>query len=201
MLNRVIYSGKVYYKIIDLGLLFDLSQYKLKKILKEQNIETTKLKGFGRSIFVLEENVSVIEVNGEITIVKTTIVDAPLEKKAVKNAEKAPANQTQVKKSEKKSEKNKDVVAKPASNTNEKEELTDIEKLQSEHELLIKNSKVYYVRLHKVQKEYIADEIIERHLGHGNKLLYTTLDDIEAIRLIVPELKTASETELQALTS
>ncbi|WHX62778.1 hypothetical protein [Peribacillus frigoritolerans] len=150
MINRVINKNEVYYKMADLADLFEVSVYKMKKIIKMQNIEKTKLEGFGRSVFVLEENVCKIEVNDEVTIVNTTI-DENIKKKAVKKAKKTPAKKTQIKKSEKKSEKKND-VEKPANETNEKVELTDTDKLQNELKGLITLGKQYVGEIYKCEK-------------------------------------------------
>lgn len=203
MINRVINKNGVYYKMIDLADLFEVSVYIMKKIIKKQNIETTRLEGFGRSVFVLEENVCKIEVNDKVTIVNTTI-EENIKKKAVKKAKKTPAKKTQVKKSEKKSEKKND-VENPADDTNEKVELTDDEKIQNELKALITSGKLYAVKFINEGQYPLAVEISAKHLGAGNLLKNATLCQIVQVRSLVAELKSEyaklNVEETQSLTS
>jgi hypothetical protein len=79
MINRVIYGGKVSYRVADLAELFEVTTYKMRKAVKNQQLGTI-LKAFGRCLFVLEENVGKIEINGELTIIET-IFEESIEKK------------------------------------------------------------------------------------------------------------------------
>src|SRR3954468_18507365 len=71
MINRTIFKGKVYYRVADLAELFDVSEYKMRKAIKDQKIKTKRLKGFGRCVFVLEENIATINVYGEVKVLET----------------------------------------------------------------------------------------------------------------------------------
>ena len=166
MLNRVIYDGKVYYKVTDLRFLFDLTQYKLRKILKEQSIEITKLKGFGRSLFVLEENVAKIEVNDEFTIIETKFEDS-IDKKTVKKTDETPAKKSQVKKSKKKS-KIKIDIKKTVGDKKIESNINQIKRAQSELETSIKIGKQYALIFIKAGKMPLANEICDKHLAKAN---------------------------------
>lgn len=76
MLNRLIYNNEVYYKVKDLTELFEVSEYKLKKIIDECEIKTTTLKGYGRTKYILEQNVSdIIFEDGSTMYMKTSVQD------------------------------------------------------------------------------------------------------------------------------
>lgn len=77
MINRLIYNSKVYYKVNDLKEVYDnkVSMYKIKKVIKEQEIKTTKLKGYGNSNWIEEADLCMIEVDGSITVMETKIKD------------------------------------------------------------------------------------------------------------------------------
>ena len=192
MLNRVIYGGRVYYKVNDLGELFELSSYKMKKTLTKQEIEATKLKGFGRTLFVLESDVSAIEINGEITIIKTEYKES-IDKKKVETADEVPSEETKNQKGEVKSETEKEVET--SVNNNDDLNTEKIEKLQNEHTNLVTLGKHYGRKFLEAGKIYIATKICEKHLGKGVLVQDTIPDDIEKLRLLIPELK-AAETEL-----
>ncbi|HFK1735238.1 TPA: hypothetical protein ACGXP5_004853 [Bacillus pacificus] len=197
MLNRVIYGGQVYYKVNDLGELFELSPYRIKKTLTKQDIETTKLKGFGRTLFVLEGNISAIEVNGEITIIKTEYKES-IQKKKVETADEVLTEETKNEKEEVKSETDKEVETSVNNNENTNApNIDEIEKLQREHANLVTLGKHYGRKFLEGGKMDIATEICEKHLGKGVLVQDTTPDDIEKVRLLIPELKIkAAETEL-----
>ncbi|MFD6211248.1 hypothetical protein [Peribacillus sp. NPDC060253] len=182
MLNRVIFSEKVYYKIADLGFLFGLSPYKMKKVLKEQNIETTKLKGFGRSVFVLEDNVSAIEVDGKITIVKTTI-DEKIKEKTVK---KPTAKKAKTKKSFKK----KNEVKELPNDSAEKVESVNEQnpELQKEFDELLEKGMVIGRKFYMANEMDIVNAIEARH---NLDLKTVTLDDIEKMRPLIADLEKA----------
>ncbi|MFK4423960.1 hypothetical protein [Bacillus sp. RC51] len=173
MLTRIIYNGKVYYKVGDLRDLFELSPYKMKKILEKQNIKTAKLNGFGRTLFILQENASKIEVNNEITIFKTVFFTSQ-KKQTVKNSD-----ETAIENNEKISEVDNEIEL----------DTEQIEELQKEHAELVKLGKGYGAVFLRTNQFHIVDEICEKHLGVYIKFTETTLDDIEKVRLIVSELK------------
>lgn len=197
MLNRVIYGGQVYYKVNDLGELFELSSYKMKKTLTKQDIETTKLKGFGRTLFVLEGNVSAIEVNGEITIIKTEYKES-IQKKKVETAEEVPAEETKNEKEEVKSKTEKEVETTVNNNdTKTESNIEEIEELKREHANLVTLGKHYGRKFLEAGKMSIATEICEQHLGKGVLVQDTTLEDNKKLRVLIQELKVkAAETEL-----
>jgi hypothetical protein len=142
MLTRVIFKGEVFYRVVDLMELFDISPYKMKKAINDQKIPTTKLSGFGHVKFVKEEDVSAVEINGEITIIKT-----------VKKPTKA--------------------------------------ELKKERKGLMKKGALIYLKFHKAQKEHIADEIIEKHLGEGEIFKEAPVEKLNEIRATVAELEIA----------
>ncbi|MCR8744499.1 hypothetical protein [Romboutsia lituseburensis] len=84
MINRIIYSNKVYYKVKDLVEMYDnkFSLYKIKKVMKEQGIATTKLKGYGNALFIEETNIAMIEIDGAITVMETKFKDRKQELKS-----------------------------------------------------------------------------------------------------------------------
>ncbi|WHX92013.1 hypothetical protein [Peribacillus simplex] len=182
MLNRIIFSNKVYYKITDLEFLFGLSPYKMRKVLKEQNIETTTLDGFGRSKFVLEENVSAIEVDGKITIVKTTI-DEKIKEKTVK---KSTTKKTKAKKSSKKKNEVKELPndsAEKVESINEQ----DPERQKDFDELLEKGRAIGF-KFYQADKMNIVNAIGAKH---SIDLKTATLDDIERMKPYVADLEKA----------
>ncbi|QQU31681.1 hypothetical protein I6I41_00650 [Bacillus cereus] len=197
MLNRVIYGGQVYYKVNDVAVLFDLSQYKMKKTLSKQAIETTILKGFGRTSFILEKNVGKIEVGGEVTIIETKFEES-ITKEPVKKAEEVPAEETKNENGEVKSETEKEVETTVNNNDTKTESNTkEIEELQKEHARVMLKGKALGVKLHKAGKEDLLHEICDKHM-RGNKFIDATLDDIEEMRAAVLELENVvNEMELK----
>ncbi|WP_422123719.1 hypothetical protein DHX103_02600 [Planococcus sp. X10-3] len=89
MINRTIFGGQVFYRIADLAELFDVSAYKMRKAIKEQNIKTTRLPGFGRCVFVLEADISKINVYGEMKVLKTEFTAEPVKETKVVEIPKA----------------------------------------------------------------------------------------------------------------
>ncbi|MEH7668964.1 hypothetical protein V7419_19775 [Bacillus sp. JJ689] len=75
MMNRVIFEGETYYKVNDLKELYNVSMYKIKKAIKEQGIKTGKLEGFGRTLYILEAELNMLEIDGAITYMKTAVKD------------------------------------------------------------------------------------------------------------------------------
>jgi len=73
-LNKVIFSGKIYYKVNDLTLLFEgVSLYKIKKVINEMELETVKLKGFGTGNFILETDVNKLIINEQSVFLSTKV--------------------------------------------------------------------------------------------------------------------------------
>ncbi|WP_045518099.1 hypothetical protein [Neobacillus niacini] len=188
MINRVIYGGKVYYKVADLAELFDVSLYKMRKIVKAQNIGEN-LQGFGRAVFVMEENVAKIEVRNEVKILETKFTVDPVKK--VKTV-KTPV--IDVKKPTKKSaKKNVDnVVELRGKSKNEIVTIAnDILTLQNEHTQLLDKGKKLSQKIGLAGKLSLTNDIVDKHLGSGEDLFKAPVDKIEQIRLIIAELEIA----------
>ncbi|KUH46056.1 hypothetical protein M2E15_2920 [Bacillus mycoides] len=202
MLNRVIYEGQVYYKVNDVAVLFDLSQYKMKKTLEKQGIKKGKLAGFGRTLFILEKNVGKIEVGGEITIIETEFKES-MRKEAVKKADEVQAEETKNEKEEVKSETEKEKEVETTVNNNDIKTELDTEKIeepQEEHKRVIQKGRYLFVQFHKADKQDVGHEICNKHMGKNNKFLDGTLDDIEAMKDTVSELeKVAAEMKLDEI--
>lgn len=202
MLNRVIYGGQVYYKVNDVAVLFDLSQYKMKKTLSKQDIETTILKGFGRTSFILEKNVGKIEINNNdrVKITKTEVTGG-IEKVEVQKDEEVPAEETKNEKEEMKSETEKEVETTVNNNdTTTESDIEKIEELQEEHEHLKQKAKALGVKFHQAEEYNLLNKICEKHMGTGNKLLHATLEEIEQLRAGVSEIeKVAAEMRLDEI--
>ncbi|PFW95196.1 hypothetical protein [Bacillus pseudomycoides] len=75
MINRVIFNENTYYKVNDLQELYNVSMYKIKKAIKEQGIVIGTLKGFGRTLFILEAELNMLEIDGAVTYMKTAVKD------------------------------------------------------------------------------------------------------------------------------
>lgn len=187
MINRLIYGGKVYYKVADLAQLFDVSIYKMRNAIKAHEIGT-RLKGFGRAIFVLEENVAKIEINNEVKILKTEFTANPVkETKVVKEPV------IDVKKSKKDKKAKQEIAENKVESSEQKmgKNATpeSIEKIQEEHARLIEKSKYYSVKFFRKGKISIVHDIVEKHLGKGNNLLDSTPSDIVKVRFTVAEIE------------
>ncbi|MDR4170361.1 hypothetical protein [Bacillus nitratireducens] len=75
MINRVIFNENTYYKVNDLQELYNVSMYKIKKAIKEQGIVIGTLKGFGRTLYILEAELNMLEIDGAVTYMKTVVKD------------------------------------------------------------------------------------------------------------------------------
>lgn len=76
MLTRVIFSdGKVYYRVKDIKKHLGVSDYMLRKIINECEVETVKLEGFGNTSFIREEDISLLDINGGGIIMRTEYKD------------------------------------------------------------------------------------------------------------------------------
>ena len=76
MLTRIIYKdGNVYYRVRDLKEYFDLTDYKMRKIIKVSEVETVKLESFGNTSFIREEDISLLDINGGGIIMRTEYKD------------------------------------------------------------------------------------------------------------------------------
>ncbi len=97
MLNRVIFKNKVYYKVADLAELFSVSTYRMRKAIKTQKITAKPLKGFGRVLFVQEENVAKIVMNSQSKTLKTEFNENPVQETKTVETEKTPSKKTKSK--------------------------------------------------------------------------------------------------------
>ncbi|PFU40167.1 hypothetical protein COK86_20455 [Bacillus cereus] len=97
MLNRVIFKNKVYYKVADLAELFSVSTYRMRKAIKTQKITAKPLKGFGRVLFVQEENVAKIVMNNQAKTLKTEFNENPVQETKTIETEKTPSKKTKSK--------------------------------------------------------------------------------------------------------
>ncbi|MED3986316.1 hypothetical protein P4646_19995 [Peribacillus simplex] len=193
MIKQIIVNGKVHYKIGDLAEMYGVSPSVMKRILKEQNTETTTISGFGRMLFAVDKNVSV-EVKGDDTITKTfkEIIKERVAKKAAAKQKRAEKEQAKNEQTEK-----KNGVAEPISDNIEKGqsdiERERIEKLQQEHADVLKEGNMCGVKFHKAGKMLELTEIMDKHLGKGNIWKNTNVDDIEIMRPCLAELKSVIE--------
>ncbi|MED0826573.1 hypothetical protein [Bacillus pacificus] len=202
MLARIIIGKEVYYKVKDVAVLFDLSQYKMKKTIEKQDIETKTLGGFGRTLYILEENVGKIEINNndEIKITKTKVTGG-IEKVEVKTAEEVPAEETKNENGEVKFETEKEVETTVNNNdTTTESNNEEIGELQEEHERVMTRGKALNIKFHKAKKSNVVHEICDKHLGKGKRFIYATVDDIEAMKVIVSQLEVmAAEMKLDEI--
>lgn len=183
MINRVIYNGKVYYKVADLADLFEVSKYKMRNIIKTQDIGTT-LKGFGRAVFVMEENVAKIEVRNEVKILETRFTADPVKKTKTVKEPVIPVEKTAKRtKKAKKEKKRADVVEMAVKKVDEK--------LQREFEELMEKGRKLGTELYLANKMSVANTISDEHFGTGGDFLKARIDDIEKLRLIIPKLEDA----------
>ncbi|HDR7564771.1 TPA: hypothetical protein QCX51_001969 [Bacillus mycoides] len=97
MLNRVIFKNKVYYKVADLAELFSVSTYRMRKAIKTQKITAKPLKGFGRVLFVQEENVAKIVMNNQAKTLQTEFNENPVQETKTIETEKTPSKKTKSK--------------------------------------------------------------------------------------------------------
>ncbi|MEK4130191.1 hypothetical protein NYE67_10945 [Solibacillus sp. FSL W8-0474] len=186
MINRIIFEGQVFYKLADLAELFGVSVYKMKKATKTQDIQT-RLKGFGRVLFVLEENVCKIELNNEIKTLETKFTANPVKStKAVKPVVK----KTERKKTKAKVVKKGEVVEKVESSP--KQELSKETELRLEkYQQLYEKGTTLATKLAKVNELKLAHEICEQHLGKGKLFKQTGLGDVQKMELVVADFQAA----------
>lgn len=184
MINRVIFEGKVYYKVADLAELFDVSVYKMKKAIKAQDIET-RLKGFGRVLFVLEENVCKIELNNEIKILETDFTTNPVKETKIIEPAVKPAK---AKKPVKKGVKQK----KPQLTLVENKSLKQSD-LEIEYEKVKKAGQELALMFINAQQSDIAQDISYEHLGKNNNFIDAPIEDLEKMKLVVNDLQALSE--------
>ena len=75
MVTRLIHMGETFYRLKDVAEMRNVSVAKLRKIIKEQNIESVTIEGFGRTKWIKEQHVNEIEINNEIVYMRTEFKD------------------------------------------------------------------------------------------------------------------------------
>lgn len=83
-LTKIIYNGAIYIPLRELTKVFvEESLYTIKKSIKEQDIKTSTLEGFGRSLFILEDDINNLIVNGKSVLLSTKVTTLSDEAKMV----------------------------------------------------------------------------------------------------------------------
>lgn len=169
MLNRVIYKNKVYYKVADLAKLFKVSAYKMRKIVKAQDIGAPleKGSGFGRAVFVLEENVAKIVVNNQSKVLKTDFTKNPVQETITVEVEKAPSKKTKTKKQKKSAPKDKKVA----------EETVNMQAKPVENKEIVKTKKEQVVDEHQKECDELKEKIRQLCLSYVQKEKGGTYDE------------------------
>ena len=75
LVTRLIHKKEIYYRVKDIAEMRNVSVAKLRKIIKEQNIETVTIEGFGRTRWIKEEYVNEIEIDGTVDYMRTEVKD------------------------------------------------------------------------------------------------------------------------------
>lgn len=75
LVTRLIHMGETFYRLKDVAEMRNVSVAKLRKIIKEQNIETVTIEGFGRTKWIKEQYVNEIEIDNEIVYMRTEFKD------------------------------------------------------------------------------------------------------------------------------
>ena len=158
MINRTIFNGQVFYRIADLALLFDVSAYKMRKAVKEQNIETKRLEGFGRCVFVLEADIAKINVYGEMKVLKTEFTVEPVKETKVVEIAKV-KRKYKKRKSTAKNTKKAEVVELPAPAV--------LEKPKTEHTTPIKQLKTLRIQYAQRCMSDKYNEIYDAHFDEN----------------------------------
>ncbi|MEH7668973.1 hypothetical protein V7419_19820 [Bacillus sp. JJ689] len=201
MLNRVIYKNEVYYKVADLAKLFKVSAYKMRKIVKAQDIGAPleKGSGFGRAVFVLEENVAKIVVNNQSKVLKTDFAKNPVQETITVEVEKAPSKKTKTKQQKKSAPKTKEVAVEtvnaeecPIKDKNhvkaQTEQVTEVDEHQKECDEL--KEKIRQLCLSYVQKEKGGTyaEFYVAYIGDG-ELDEVATDNLDVLRDFIEALE------------
>ncbi len=209
MLNRVIFKNKVYYKVTDLAKLFKVSAYKMRKIVKTQDIGAPlgKGSGFGRAVFVLEENVAKIVVNNQSKVLKTDFAKDPVQETITVEVEKAPSKKTKTKKQKKSAPKTKEVAVETVNaeecpiednnrvkvQTEKKAEaqpvVEEVDELQKEHNELTEEIRQLHIKYLQAIEGKKYDEIYMAYIGDDASLDEVTTDNLDAMRQLIEMLK------------
>lgn len=199
MLNRVIFKNKVYYKVADLAELFNVSTYRMRKAIKTQKITAKPLKGFGRVLFVLEENATKIVMNNQAKTLKTDFNENPVQETKTVETEKTPSKKTKSKpknrkksapKDKKVAEETVNMQAKPVEN----KEIVKIKKEQvvDEHQKECDELKeeIHQLRLKYFQAEQGKDynDYYTAYIGDG-ELDEVMADNLETVRQFIEALE------------
>lgn len=75
LVTRLIHMGETFYRLKDVAEMRNVSVAKLRKIIKEQNIETVTIEGFGRTKWINERQVNEIEIDGKVDYMRTEVKD------------------------------------------------------------------------------------------------------------------------------
>lgn len=203
MLNRVIYKNKVYYKVADLAKLFKVSAYKMRKIVKAQDIGAPlgKGSGFGRAVFVLEENVAKIVINNQAKTLKTEFNENPVQETKTVETEKTSPKKTKAKPKKQKKSATKDekgavetvnIQESPVKDENtvkvQKKQVAEIDEHQKECNELKEE-------ITELQRKYILatrgekfNEIYMAYIGDG-ELDEVMADNLDTVRQFIEMLK------------
>ena len=179
MINRTIFNGQVFYRIADLALLFDVSAYKMRKAIKEQNIETTRLKGFGRCVFVLEADISKINVYGEMKVLKTEFTVEPVRETKV----------VEIAKAKRKYKKRKPVVKKEKKVGVMKIEPVAVDMPIYKPTALLDSLKKWRLNFAQACRTEEYDEIYNTYLGDEIKIEEFTSEHDEPLKQIIATLE------------
>ncbi|XLP22267.1 hypothetical protein ACFMB7_28110 [Bacillus toyonensis] len=207
MLNRVIFKNKVYYKVADLAELFSVSTYRMRKAIKTQKITAKPLKGFGRVLFVQEENVAKIVMNSQSKTLKTEFNENPVQETKTVETEKTPSKKTKTKsktKNRKKSApKDKKATEETAceemriadSKTNVKVQTEKKTEVQPVVDELQKECDELKEEITELQRKYFLatrgknfDEIYMAYIGDG-ELDEVMADNLDTVRQFMEMLK------------
>lgn len=164
MINRTIFKGQVYYSVKDLAKLFKVSEYRMRKAIKDQKIKTYN-KIFGRTVFVLEENVSLINAYGEVKTLKTDFTADPVKEEKVvpfdKPKRKTKKRKKSVNKKESVAEEVKTESVTPEVKTEsavvENTEVAQVKEVQPEMNEEQKQHKNYVKKLESFSLQYVQE--------------------------------------------
>ncbi|PHD29909.1 hypothetical protein [Bacillus wiedmannii] len=215
MLNRVIFKNKVYYKVADLAELFSVSTYRMRKAIKTQKITAKPLKGFGRVLFVQEENAAKIVMNNQAKTLKTEFTVDPVQETTTIETEKTPSKKTKpkTKKRKKSASKSKEVAVEtvsvqecPVEDKNtvkvQTEKNVEAQPVVDEHQKECDELKeeIQQLRLKYFQATRSKDynDVYTAYIGDG-ELDEVMADDLDTVRQFIEMLKLEfGETNAQA---
>lgn len=211
MLNRVIYKNKVYYKVADLAKLFKVSAYKMRKIVKAQDIGAPLKKGsgFGRAVFVLEENVAKIVINNQAKVLKTEFTVDPVQETTTIETEKTPSKKTKPKTNKRKKSASKiekvveetvniqecpiedknSVKVQAEKKTEAQPVAEEVDELQKEHNELTEEIRQLHIKYLQAIEGKKYDEIYMAYIGDDASLDEVTTDNLDAMRQLIEMLK------------